>query len=200
MKKYQIIYADPPWHYKFGQSSSRYVINKYDTMSLEDICALPIKDLSQDNAVLLMWVTFPKLDWALPVVNSWGFEYKTCAFVWVKTNKKYQTNQTSFLPTDSFDKFTGMGYYTRSNAEICLLATRGNPLPRLCHDINQIVYEPVEEHSKKPTVIRKYITDLFGDLPRIELFARQKADGWDCWGNEVESDINLEATRREIDG
>jgi len=169
-------------------------------MSLEDICALPIKDLSQDNAVLLMWVTFPKLDWALPVVNSWGFEYKTCAFVWVKTNKKYQTNQTSFLPTDSFDKFTGMGYYTRSNAEICLLATRGNPLPRLCHDINQIVYEPVEEHSKKPTVIRKYITDLFGDLPRIELFARQKADGWDCWGNEVESDINLEATRREIDG
>lgn len=184
-KKYQIIYADPPWHYKFGQSSSRYIINKYSTMELPEICSLPVKDLAEDNAVLLMWATFPKLNWAIPVIEAWGFEYKTCAFVWVKTNKNYQVNQVSFLPSDTFDKFTGMGYYTRSNAEICLLATKGDPLPRLCHNINQIVYEPVEEHSKKPSIIRQHIVDLFGDLHRIELFARQKTEGWDVWGNEI---------------
>ena len=191
MKKYNIIYADPAWHYKFGQSSSRYIINKYKTMELADICALPVRDLTEDNAVLLMWATFPKLNWAMPVIEAWGFEYKTCAFVWVKTNRNYQVNQVSFLPADNFDKFTGMGYYTRSNAEICLLGTKGNPLPRLCHDINQIVYEPIEEHSKKPNIIKKHIVDLFGNLPRIELFARQKTEGWDVWGNEVESDIRL---------
>ena len=191
MKKYNIIYADPPWHYNFGQSSSRSIINKYKTMELDDICALPVKKLTEDNAVLLIWVTFPRLNWAMPVIEAWGFEYKTCAFVWVKANKNYQVNQSSFFPSDNFDKFTGMGYYTRSNAEICLLGTKGKPLARLCHNINQIVYEPVEEHSKKPNIIKKHITDLFGNLPRIELFARQKSEGWDSWGNEVESDIAM---------
>jgi N6-adenosine-specific RNA methylase IME4 len=192
--KYNIIYADPPWHYKFGQSSSRYIINKYPTMEFSEICLLDVKSLCSDNAILLMWATFPKLDWAIPVMMAWGFEYKTCAFVWIKTNKKYAINQTSFLPIDSIDTFTGMGYYTRSNAEICLLGTKGEPLPRLCHDISQVIYEPLDEHSRKPNIVRENIIRLFGDLPRIELFAREKTEGWHVWGNEVASDIIISQT------
>ncbi len=180
-KKYQIIYADPPWHYKFGQSSSRYVINKYNTMTLEELKNLPVNNISQDNSVLLMWVTFPKLKWAIPVIESWGFEYKTCAFTWIKKNKK----------SDSL--FWGMGYYTRSNAEICLLATKGNPLKRLSHSIHSIIEHSIMKHSQKPPVIRNKIIELFGDLPRIELFARVPSEilkdptlkGWDVWGDEI---------------
>ena len=180
MKKYQIIYADPPWSYSFGQSSSRFVGNKYNCMGKQEICDLPIADLAQDNAVLLLWATFPKLDWAFPVIEAWGFEYKTVAFTWVKANP------------NGMGIFMGMGYYTRSNAEVCLLATKGQPLPRLSHSVPSIILAPVQDHSKKPAETRDRIVQLFGDLPRIELFARQKAEGWDCWGNEVESDITLE--------
>jgi N6-adenosine-specific RNA methylase IME4 len=147
----------------------------------------------------LLWITFPKLKWLFPVIESWGFEYKTCAFVWVKTNKKYDPDERSLIPADifdNFDTFTGMGYYTRSNAEICVLATRGKSLERQCHNISQIIYAPVEYHSKKPNIVRRKIVKLFGDVPRIELFARQKTDGWDCTGNGVDNeDINISIER-----
>ncbi len=142
-------------------------------MNKESICALPIKNICEDNAVLLMWITFPKLDWAFEVINAWGFTYKTCAFTWVKLNKKSES------------LFMGMGYYTRSNAEICLIATKGKPLKRMSHSVHSIIMSHIEEHSKKPNETRERIVELFGDLPRIELFARQHAEGWDCWGNEV---------------
>ena len=172
-KKYNIIYADPPWQYDFGQSSSRFVGNIYPCMNKKAICELPIKDICEENAVLLMWVTFPKLDWAFDVIKAWGFVYKTCAFTWVKLNKK------------NASLFTGMGYYTRSNAEICLLATKGKPLERMSHSVHSIIMSHIEEHSKKPNETRERIVELFGDIPRIELFARQHTEGWDCWGNEV---------------
>lgn len=172
-KKYNIIYADPAWKYNFGKTSSRFVNNKYTVMTKEDICNLPIQNIADKDCVLLMWITFPKLDWAIDVIKSWGFEYKTCAFTWIKQNKKSES------------LFWGMGYYTRSNAEICLLATKGNPLPRLSHKVHSVIMSPIEEHSKKPAETRDRIVELFGDIPRIELFARQTCDGWDCWGNEV---------------
>lgn len=110
------------------------------------------------------------------MMESWGFQYKTAAFVWVKKYAKSGKN------------FFGMGAYTRSNAEVCLIGIT----PKLkakewvrSHSVRQIVESPVEEHSKKPDVVRDLIVELFGDLPRIELFARQRADGWDAWGNEV---------------
>ena len=81
--------------------------------------------------------------------------------------------------------FVGMGYYTRANNEICLLATKGKPLKRKSKSVKQVVMSKIEEHSKKPDIVRSRIVELFGDLTRIELFARQHADGWDCWGNEV---------------
>ena len=171
-KKYQIIYADPAWKYKFGESSSSFVNKKYDVMELDDLQKLPIKDIADDNSVLLMWITFPKLMWAEKVINSWGFEYKTVAFVWVK---QYDNNSI----------FIGNGYYTRSNAEICLLATRGQPLPRKSHSESQIVMSKVREHSRKPDEIYSRIERLFGDVSRIELFARERRQGWDVWGNQV---------------
>lgn len=112
------------------------------------------------------------------MIKAWGFEYKTVAFVWVKQNRK------------GGGIFTGMGHWTRSNAEICLLATRGKPI-RFSKSVHQIIMSPVEQHSKKPDIVRHKIVELAGDLPRIELFARQKTPGWDVWGNEVDCDINL---------
>lgn len=176
-KKYQIIYADPPWAYKVWSKDTglgRSAESHYPTMEKEDIEQLPISRISAENSVLLLWVTYPCLEQGLELIKKWGYKYKTCAFTWVKLNKKY--------PTD----FVGMGYYTRANCEICLLATRGKPIQRQSRAIRQLVMSPIEEHSKKPAEVRERIVQLFGDTPpRIELFARQYAEGWDCWGNEV---------------
>jgi len=181
-KKYQIIYADPPWPYDFGKSSSRYIEQQYDTLSLKELCNMPVKEIAEDNSLLLIWVTFPKLESVFEVIKSWGFSYRTILFNWVKT---YAKNGNLFM---------GCGYYTRSNSEICLLAKRGKGLKSIVHNINSVVMFPYQGHSKKPEVIRRKIVELFGDLPRIELFARPPKDllfedesykGWDVWGNEV---------------
>ena len=171
-KKYNIIYADPAWHFKHWNDETVTRKAPYDVMSKEDIKNLPVKDLADDNCILFVWVTFPKLLDGLETIKSWGFEYKTVGFNWVKKNKK----------ADSF--FWGMGYWTRSNSELCLIATKGKP-KRVSMGVHQIVYEPIREHSRKPDCVRDKILELCGDLPRIELFARQRVEGWDCWGNEV---------------
>ena len=174
-KKYDVIYADPPWSFKTysdkgkGRSAERH----YPTMRKEGIQSLPIKRIAADNSVLLLWVTAPCLTEGIELIPTWGFTYKTVAFTWIKQNKK------------SDGIFTGMGYYTRSNAEYCLLATRGKVLERKSHSVSSVVISHIERHSQKPTEVRKRIVELFGDISKIELFARQQASGWDCWGNEV---------------
>ena len=180
-KKYQIIYADPPWRFRAfsPKGNKRSAERHYRTMSVDAIRALPVGDLAADDCILFLWVTMPCLLDGISVLNAWGFDYKTAAFVWVKKNRR----------SDSL--FWGMGYWTRSNAEICLLATKGKPR-RLSAAVHQVIVSPVEEHSRKPAEARDRIIQLAGDVPRIELFARQKAPGWDVWGNEVESDITLE--------
>lgn len=175
-KKYSIIYADPPWQYKVWAKPTglkRSAESHYPTMAKEDIENLPIKNITENNAVLFLWVTYPCLEQGLELIKKWGFIYKTCAFSWIKLNPKSKT------------PFIGMGYYTRSNNEICLLATKGNVLKRKSKSVKQIILSDIEEHSKKPDEVRERIVDLLGDLPRIELFARQHVEGWDCWGNEV---------------
>lgn len=147
-------------------------------MSIEDICKLPVDKLADKDCVLFMWITFPTLVEGLKVLEHWGFKYKTVAFVWIKQNKK----------TPSL--FWGLGFWTRANAEICILATKGKP-KRMSAKVHQVIISPVEEHSKKPDETRKRIVELLGDIPRVELFARQKANGWDSWGNEVKCDIDL---------
>lgn len=179
-KKYNIIYADPPWSYRDkALAGNRGACCKYPVMSIEDICNLHVKEIAADNCVLFMWVTMPKLNECFDVIKSWGFEYKTCAFTWIKRNKK------------SNSWFWGMGRWTRANAELCLLSTKGNP-KRVSARVHSVIDTPIEEHSKKPDIVRDKIVELCGDLPRIELFARQKAEGWDVWGNEVESDIHID--------
>ena len=171
--KYNIIYADPPWQYKDrALAGNRGACCKYPVMKTEDMYNFPIKDISADDCVLFMWVTMPKLNECFELIKQWGFEYKTCGFVWVKENKKARS------------LFMGMGRWTRANAEICLIATRGKP-KRKSASVHSVLLSPIEEHSKKPNEIRNRIVKLCGDIPRIELFARQQSDGWDCWGNEV---------------
>jgi N6-adenosine-specific RNA methylase IME4 len=170
-KKYNIIYADPAWSYQ-GKMMNSSVTDHYSVMNVTDICNLPVKEIADDNCILFMWVTLPKLNEFMQVVNSWGFEYKSTAFVWCKQNKK------------SPGFFMGLGRWTRANPEICILATKGR-IKRLSSSVRQLQMFPIEEHSKKPDEFRNLIIELVGDLPRIELFARQKVDGWDCWGNEL---------------
>jgi N6-adenosine-specific RNA methylase IME4 len=180
-KKYNIIYADPPWSFKTysNKGKEKSPDKHYQCMSISDISKLDVMSISDDNCVLLMWVTFPCLEQAFEVIKSWGFTYKTNAFTWVKKNKK----------NDSL--FWGMGYYTRSNAEICVLATKGRPLKRISKSVHSVIYSNIEHHSKKPDQIRDRIVSLFGDIPRVELFARNKTLGWDVFGNEVDSNIML---------
>jgi N6-adenosine-specific RNA methylase IME4 len=173
-KKYNIIYLDPPWSYNDKASAGkRGAIYKYPTQSIEWIENLPISRIAANDCALFMWVTIPKLNEIFHLFPLWGFEYKTCAFTWIKTNKR----QTNTL-------FTGMGRWTRSNSELCLLATKGKP-QRIDASVHSVVMSPIEEHSKKPQIVRERIVQLLGDLPRIELFARKQVNGWDNWGNEI---------------
>ena len=172
-KKYSIIYADPPWKYGGGKNGSfaALAVDQYPTMKTKDICALPVAGIAED-AVLFLWVTFPQLQEAFTVARAWGFTYRTAAFTWVKLNK----NGTPFF---------GLGHWTHSNAEICLIFTKGNYPRRVGRRVSQIIMTVRERHSQKPREARERIVELMGDLPRIELFARERADGWDYWGNEV---------------
>lgn len=173
MGKYNIIYADPPWQYKAWVDKGEGIASRhYDTMGSDDIKKLSVDNLAANDCALFMWATYPCLPEALDVIKAWGFTYKTVAFTWVKRNKK------------NGNFFFGLGHWTRANAEICLLATKGKP-KRISNKVFQIVDTPLQEHSKKPDVVRERIVELMGDLPRIELFARQRVSGWDAWGDEV---------------
>lgn len=174
MKKYQIIYADPPWQFAAGGNRKP----PYPVMKIKDIYSLPVSNLADDNCILFLWATYPHLHYCIETVKRWGFEYKTVAFTWVKTTK------------DSMKFPIGTGYWTRANPEICLLGTKGRII-RQSRSVRNLLISPRDEHSKKPREVRNHIVELCGDLPRIELFARKKINGWDSWGNEIESDINL---------
>ncbi len=182
MKKYSVILADPPWQYKVYSKKGlgRSAESHYPTMNIEDIKALPVADIAEKDCALFLWVTFPCLLEGFEVIRAWGFTYKTVAFVWVKQNKKADT------------LFLGLGHWTRSNAEICLLATRGT-IRRKSAYVRQIILSHIEKHSKKPDEARDRIVELIGDVPRIELFARQATPGWDVWGNEIQSDIEMKS-------
>lgn len=182
MKKYNIIYADPPWSYKGGRGDAT---KHYPTMSQNQIKSLPVGSIADDNCALFLWATWPQLKVAMEVIEEWGFEYKTNAFLWVKINKSGWAGP-AIVPGKS--DFMGMGYYTRGNSEFCLLAMKGHLYP-VNRGIRQTVFANRRAHSQKPRCVRNKIVDLFGDIPRIELFARETIGGWDSWGNEVEGEI-----------
>ena len=188
MKKYQIIYADPPWEHNdkmlFHPISQHH---HYCTLKTSEIAELSVREIADRDCTLFLWAVSPMLPDALTIIDAWGFNYKTIAFCWSKLSSqgKWVYN---------------MGRWTMGNIELCLLGTKGHP-KRQREDIKQLVPAIRTVHSKKPDIIRKHIVELMGDLPRIELFARDdsvrdmfnynRMVGWDCWGNEVESDIEL---------
>ena len=171
-KKYQIIYADPPWKYQDKKCNGN-VAQHYDLMNINDICKLPVNELSDKDCVLFMWVTYPMLQEGLKLMEAWGFKYKSIGFQWVKLNKK------------NGKPFFGLGRWTRGNTECCLIATKGKP-KRVNNGIFQLIQTPIEGHSKKPDIVREKIVELMGDIPRIELFARQEVEGWDSLGFDLD--------------
>jgi len=181
-KKYQIIYADPPWSFYNDMSVDVdcTTVNgmrrpPYPVLSSKDIARLPVKDISAEDCILFIWTTDYHLRKCMKVIKKWGFEYKTVGFIWAKKNKTGE--QVCF-----------MGAYTmKSGCELCLLATKGKDAHKLVkiHNVRSFIESPRLHHSKKPDIIRNKIVELLGDIPRIELFAREKFEGWDVWGNEI---------------
>lgn len=187
-KKYKIIYADPPWQYRVysKKGQGRSAEHHYHTMSIKDIMALPVDKIADKDCILFLWITFPCLKEGIEVMERWGFKYKTCGFNWVKRNKKKNTY------------FIGLGFWTRSNSEVCLIGTKGQP-KRVSKSVSQICDARIMEHSKKPAEIRERIVELCGELPRIELFARDKVKGWDSLGDEIDGKDIREALREVIE-
>jgi N6-adenosine-specific RNA methylase IME4 len=181
-RKYSIIYCDPPWSYRDKRDKHPRLCGgasaHYPTMDIEDLKKLPIESLADTNCMLFMWCTFPNLQEGLDLIKAWGFTYKTLGFSWLKTNKR------------NGEPFFGIGYYTKSNCEICLIGVKGKPI-KVSNSVSSVIISPRERHSKKPDIVRDKIVQLCGDLPRIELFARDKTPGWSSWGNEIQSDLQI---------
>lgn len=186
--KYKIIYADPPWSY-YNDSTAKPNCTTvrgmrrppYEVMSSNDIMDLPIDRISDKNAILFIWTTDWHLVKCLRVIQAWGFTYKTIGFAWQKLSKKG-------IPIS----FCG-AYTSKSGIELCLLATKGIDAHKLVvkHNVKALVQSQRRKHSQKPDEVKERIVEMLGDLPRIELFARQETKGWDVWGNEVECDVIL---------
>lgn len=172
-KKYNVIYADPPWRYSDKKCNGACAFH-YDTMSLQEIKDLPVPQLCEKDCVLFLWTTYPMLREALQVIEAWGFKYKSIGFQWLKLNKSGK------------GYFFGLGRWTRGNTEPCLLAVKGKP-SRKNNGVSQLIEWPIGVHSEKPPVTRDKIKALLGGdcVKGIELFARTTAEGWDCWGDEV---------------
>lgn len=178
---YGAIYADPPWQFKAwsGKGTARAADNHYQTAVTGDIASIPVAELAADDCALFMWMSWPMLGDAMSLIDAWDFTYKTCAFCWLKANNQ----QLDWLRDDA-DTQVGLGYWTRANSEVCLLATRGTP-KRLNADVRQGIIEPRRQHSRKPDCVPARIERLVGG-PYVELFARTRRPGWDCWGNETD--------------
>lgn len=173
--KYDIIYADPPWRNPKSGTNARNNEKHYPSMSTDEICNLPVKEIGTYRSILWIWCVFPNLPDVFRVMEAWGYEYYGLGFDWCKTK------------ADGTPKI-GCGYYTRQNNELCLIGVKPglkNRIKPMVKNVGCSILEPAREHSRKPASVRDKIVEICGDLPRIELFAREKTDGWDVWGNEV---------------
>lgn len=187
---YRCILADPPWHFRartalqVGNWTSRRDAEKhYAVMGVDDIAAMPVKDIAHKDAHLFIWTTGPCLRQTFEVMEAWGFRYSAVAFTWVKLKRSFDARQLRMLPTLESDLHVGLGLTTRKNAEFCLLGRRGNAR-RNAKDVREIIMSPVREHSRKPDEARVRI-ERYCDGPRLELFARSRRENWTCWGNET---------------
>jgi len=191
--KFATIYVDPAWDFTTysDKGKDRSAEKHYSTMTINDICALPVEAVAADDCALFMWATNPRLPDAFKVGAAWGFEYATIAFVWAKQVAS-RTQPTMLLDVaDDFHWFMGMGYWCRANVELCLLFTRGNP-KRLSRSVRQLLIAPVKEHSRKPDEAYERIEKLVGGS-YLELFARRTRPGWTSLGNAIDG-LPLEAS------
>jgi N6-adenosine-specific RNA methylase IME4 len=181
---FRVAHVDPPWtfHAWSHRGDGKGACQHYRCQSLEDIIALPVDQLMAPDAALFLWTVQPMLPEALQVIRAWGFEYRTVAFVWNKMPASWSADQ---LPLRIKPRM-GLGYHTRSGTEQCWLALRGKGYRRHSMGVEQVVFAPLREHSRKPDEVAARIDRLVGDIPRIELFAREQRLGWICWGNETE--------------
>lgn len=164
-RKFPVIYCDPPWRYEHVETESRAIENQYPTLSLDEICALPLHDIAHDDAILFMWATSPKLAEAMRVLDAWGFTYRTCA-AWDK-------------------EVIGMGYYFRQQHELLLVATRGElPTPLPANRPSSVIRARREEHSAKPDMVYELIEAMYPEFDKVEMFARRTREGWHAWGNQ----------------
>lgn len=176
------IYADPPWSYKTwsAKGTGRSAEQHYATLSIDEIAALPVSDIAAPDCILFMWATWPTLKDGFRVIEAWGFEYKTCAFDWMKADVS-----TMDLFPDPKSADMKLGHWTRSNSEPCLLATRGSP-KRLDAGVRMGIIESARQHSRKPDCVPQRIERLVAG-PYLELFARTTREGWSAWGNQTET-------------
>ena len=178
-RKYNVIYADPPWKYgskqPFLQKGTRFheLEEIYTTESVKTMSEWDVGRIADTDCALFMWSTDSHIPEAIELMKAWGFKYVTVAFVWLKkTNRGAQV--------------ANLGQWTMKGAELCLLGTKGRMHKhKISHSVRQVFEAERTKHSKKPDVVYGFIETMFGDVPRIELFARQEYPGWDCWGNEV---------------
>lgn len=200
-ERYSIIYLDPPWKYNSrANHKTRFrggAEGHYPLMSMDRIAALPIQKLAARDCAVLMWCTFPYLNDQIKLFDHWGFRYRTQFLTWIKLNPKgydlpaddpsYQPGKQYVLYTDGLfhSVFFGVGYYAKSNPEVCLLGMRGQ-VPTISDAVSSVILAPRGEHSRKPTEAYSRIEQVFGDVPRVELFARHAAPGWDALGNGID--------------
>lgn len=185
---YNVILADPPWHFKTYSSKGEKKTPQahYETLSIDDIMAMPVAEFAANDAALFLWMPNYMVHLMAKVMAAWGFEFSAKAFTWCKltrTGKRWQF---------------GMGYRTRQQTEGCYLALRGS-LPVASHSVREIIEAPIREHSEKPDAAYARIEELYGEgVSRLELFARQEWPGWDCWGTDVGSTpFVVEAHRKD---
>lgn len=180
--RYSVLMADPPWsYYSWDENTGpqgRTAAKHYSTMSVEEICALPVGDLAADNCALFLWAVWPDIFRSQEVMEAWGFRYATIAWVWAKLNPS------------GMGFHYGLGYYTRANTEPCLLGIRGS-MPPAVKDVQALIVSPVREHSRKPDEQYGKIERLYPGIPKVELFARRAHPGWDVWGNEIENTVEI---------
>lgn len=190
---FDLIYCDPPWKYERNAFWAHGALQgeaafAYDLLDLDQLCGLRTKldVFAAKDCILFMWVTWPRLDWAMRLGEAWGFEYITCGFVWVKTSADYHPGQLC-LAHPTLENLTdlGLGFHARGNTEFCLLWKRGKPGIFEDRNIRQLVFEPRREHSRKPDEVRRRIEQAYPNARRLEMFARDTCPGWSSWGNQV---------------
>jgi len=174
--KYDVIYADPAWQYN-DSTCTGAAEDQYTTMPLEAIKALPVNNITADDAMCFLWVTMPLLNEGLEVMEAWGFQYTTNAFTWIKVAENGKPRMM-------------LGRWTRGNAELCILGKKGKCANwRDAADVHSVIEAPLTRHSEKPHIVRTEIERLLGERKRIELFGRASFKGWDVWGNQVDEYI-----------